>query len=111
MTIEQTDFATFEGTIARDASETLEVKTEHADTVIIFLDDGTTGETPADYDMTQRIYHQELDDYMWYSAVQKENAKSWVDPAFAEWWQVEITNVSNSDANFRIMLKSFRDMD
>jgi len=104
------DSDTFSGTIQDGNSETLEVTTEKSDRVIITIDDGTTDNEPNRYDMIQRIFKDAINDYQFYDEVKNERARSWVDPTFGSKFEHEITNVSGSDANYRIVVESYREM-
>lgn len=104
------DSANFNGTITDGTSETLEVTTNKSDRVVITIDDGTTDNQPNKYDMIQRIFKDAISDYQFYDEVEKERARSWVDPTFGSKFQVEITNVSGTDANYRIVVESYKEM-
>lgn len=104
------DSASFDGSIADGASETLTVDTSLSDTVAIAIDDGTTDGVPAKYDMIQRTFKDDISDFQLYDEVEKETARSWVDPALGSQFQVEITNNSGSSSTYRITVESYKEI-
>lgn len=110
MTKEQLDSARFDGTITTGTNETLEVDTRRAEDILILIDDGTTDSQPATYDMTQRVYTSSFDAYQLYDEVTGETSRSWVDDAWGEKMEFEFNNQSGSDASYRIVVRSYRDV-
>ncbi len=101
------DTATFNGTITSGSTETLTVNTSLSDTVVLLIDDGTTGNKPQEYKLTQNIFKSKVSDFMFYDEVEKTQVRSWIDPAPGSQFQVIVENIKNSSANYRIVLESF----
>lgn len=111
MTLEELDTDTFNDTITTTTNETLTVNTSRADKVIVTIDDGTTGNKAGQYTMTQRVHHDEISDYQFYDEVTGEQSRSWTDPAWGDKMEYEFNNTSGTDSNYRIVLKSYRELE
>jgi hypothetical protein len=110
MTKEEQDSATIDTTITAGGSESLEVDTSRASSVIVLIDSGTADATPPEYKMTQRIYENEYDEHLFYDEVTAETARSWLDSAWGEKMQFEFENTSGADERYRITITSYRNM-
>lgn len=111
MTREQLDVDTFEGTIVNGGAETLTVDTTRAENLLILIDDGTTGNQPSQYTLTQRVLSTEFSDFFFYDQVTGSTARSFADPAWGDDMEVEIENTSGADDTYRITVKSYRKLD
>lgn len=104
----QVDSDSDEETLNNGETIELEVHTdsELADRVVLMVDDGTTGNAPAAYDLEQQVYvnDQKIDDYMRYDKETGLTASSVVDPAISRKFKAIITNASGGQANFRATL-------
>lgn len=110
MTREKLDSDEFSGAIPNTDSVSLVVDTSRADDVIVLVDNGNTDGTPATYTMTQRVYTSEFDDFQFYDEVTNETSRSWVGNAWEEEMEFEFTNTSGSSGQYRIVVRSFRDV-
>jgi hypothetical protein len=110
MTREKLDSDEFSGAIGNTNSISLTVDTARADDVIVLIDNGNTDGAPDTYTMTQRVYTSEFDDFQFYDEVTGETSRSWVGNAWEEKMEFEFTNTSGSSAQYRIVIRSFRDV-
>ena len=111
MTREELDSTTFDEEITSGGSTELEVDTSRAQDIVVYVDDGTTGGSPASYSMTIDANHTEFDDYH-----RQEQVTSGTDlyhryDANGNTMKVTITDESASAATRRILVKTYRDMD
>lgn len=102
----KTDETTWTGSLNDAESKTLTVESAYATDVVLLVDDGTTDGTPASYDLTQRIRSDEFDRYQFYDELTNTTARSVVDTAAGQEWQVEITNVSGAPADYAVTLEA-----
>jgi len=96
----------FDGNLTNGESATLTLDTRDPDTteVLLFIDDGTTGNTPAQYDLEQHVdVPGGTDDFRFYDEVTGETARSWSDPVVGQQFRNIITNASGGTANYRVM--------
>lgn len=100
----------FEGSIANGGTEQLEVKTTTADYVQVMLDDGTTGNDPPQYTITQEYYQPQFDDYMEYSTATGQTAKSLRGDGRGAKLRFTFENTSGSSATFRIVVQTFEEV-
>jgi hypothetical protein len=110
MALELEDTDTFDGSIADTATETLEVDTGTAEEVIVLIDDGTTGNQPSQYTMTQDIKVPQIGDYQFYDEVTAETARSWTDISRGAKMRFTFKNTSGSSANYRITIQSYKEI-
>jgi len=99
------DSDSFNGDLSDGGSVTLTVDTRDPATseVLTFIDDGTAGNTPAQYDLEQHVdVPGGTDNFRFYDEVTSETARSWQDPAVGEQFRAIITNQSGSLARFRV---------
>jgi len=111
MSLELHDTDSFNGSIADTASETLTVASNKADFAETLVDDGTTGNAPAAYDIELQYYSTAVDDWM---EVESQSALTDNSPDIEEscrgqQYRVIVTNSSGASANFRISLEAFRE--
>lgn len=111
MTLTPYDTETFEGTIVNTESEVLEVSTASADYVQVMIDDTTTGGTPPTYDVVQDYYEPAVDDYMRYSSQTGQTVRAIRDNARGARLRFTFTNSSGSDNDYRIVVKTFKEME
>jgi len=111
MTREELDSASQDATITTTTNSTLTVNTGRGEDVIVQVDNGTTGGDPASYDLTVRAYHGEVDDVMVFEEITGSTAHKHTFEAVGENMEFEFNNQSGGDANYRIVVKSHRDMD
>lgn len=111
MTLTPYDTETFEGTITNGADEVLEVTTASADYVQVMIDDTTTGGTPPQYDVVQDYYEPAVSDYMRYSSQTGQTAIVIRDDARGARLRFTFTNSSGADDDYRIVVKSFKEME
>lgn len=104
------DVDTFNGTITDTNSEQLEVQTATAEYVQVILDDGTTGNQPSQYTVTQDYYQPKFSDYMEYSTITGQTAKSIRTETRGSRLRFTFTNTSGSNDTYRIVVQSFRDI-
>lgn len=103
----QVDTDTFAGSIADGASETLTVDATEASEVVLTVDDGTTGGTPATYDLVQRKRSGgDVGRFQFYDEETGIQYRSVVDPAFGTQFQAELTNASGGPATYEIELEA-----
>lgn len=108
MTREELDKKTFDSTINDTNTESFEVDTSRAEDIVILLDDGTTGNTPASYDMTVKVYSNKVNDYQFYDEVTGETSRALGEVAWGDKMKFEFTNKSGSNANYRITILVYR---
>jgi len=99
------DYDSFSGDLADGESATLTVDTRGGATteVLLFVDDGTSGNEPAEYDLEQYVdVPGGVDDFRFYDAVSGETARSWSDPVIGQQFRHIITNVSGGAATYRV---------
>lgn len=103
-----TDRDSTTGSINDTNSVTLEVGTSAAARVYLFVDDGTTGSQPAQYDLTVRGYSppDHLDRYQFYFDEVGRTDRSWDWPAAGSKCEVELTNTSGGTATFEATLEA-----
>lgn len=90
--------------LAAGESATVEVPSGRADTIVTLIDDGAGG-APATYDMVQRAATV-AGRRMQYDSVAGETARSWVDQAVGETFEVELTNTSAGAADYTIVVEA-----
>lgn len=105
------DVDTFEGSLNDTNATTLSVDTRNADSVALFVDDGTQDGTPASFDLTTRVRAPEFsgDPFMFYADETGVTFRSVEDPAYGPEMQYEITNQSGASADYRVRLVSLED--
>lgn len=111
MTREELDSEQFNAETASGGSETLEVQSGRASDIVVYVDDGSTGGSPASYSLTVDSYHDEFSDYH-----RQNSTTAGTDPyhsfdANGQTMQVTLTDESASAATRRILVKSYRDLD
>jgi hypothetical protein len=111
MTREKLDVDSFDSTITQTTNETLTVDTSRAEDVVVQVDSGTTDGAPNTYDLTVRAYHNEVDDMMQYDTVTGSTSQQHTFDTVGSKMEFEFNNQSASDVNYRIVVKSHRDMD
>lgn len=94
------------GSIGNTNSFTLTVNTDEADYVVLTIDDGTTDNTPPQYDMIQRVESRGFGRFQFYDEVTGQTSRSWIDAAAGSQFQAEITNQSGGSANFDASLEA-----
>jgi len=105
---EQYDSATAEQTLTDGDSVTLEVDTTgRGGDVVIFVDDGTTGGTPATYDLAVDV-KDENDVYRRFGSDSGVTNNSFTDPAVPQRMRYELTNASGAQATYRVNVVSYR---
>lgn len=109
MTREELDRNTFNATITNTSTETLTVDTSRADDLLVFVDDGTTGSAAGSYDIVidvdvAGVTHQ-------YKSTTGSAALLHEETAYGNSTNVDITNSSGSDGNYRITVVSYRNVD
>lgn len=102
------DQTSFDGTLADGATETLELDSNRADTIIVYVDDGTKDGTPASYDLTVRGYSDALARYQFYMTQWSRTDRSWRLDAVGKKTEIEIGNTSGSEATFHVTVESRR---
>jgi hypothetical protein len=112
MSLELNDVDSFNGSIANGSSETLTVSSSTADFAELLIDDGTTGNDPASYDVDLQYYSTAVDDWM---HVESQSGLTSTNPDIEEScrgqkYRVIVTNGSGSPADFRISLESFKEI-
>jgi len=98
------DYDSFDGDTTDGESVTLTVDTRDKATteVLLFIDDGTPGNVPAQYDLEQHVdVPGGTDDFRFYDEVSGETARSWSDPVVGEQFRNIVTNVSGATATYR----------
>lgn len=110
MALELEDTETFEGSIANGSTEQLEVKTSTSEYVQVMLDDGTTGNPPPQYTVTQEYYQPQFDDYMEYSEATGQTAKTIREAGRGARLRFTFENTSGASATFRIVVKTFKEV-
>lgn len=108
MSLELQQTETFEGSIGNQQSKEITVQIPRSQHVVVYIDNGTTGGTPSQYNMTQDVYLTEIEDYMQYDSVTNETAKSWEDITRGSKMRFTFTNVSGSSDTYRIAVKTFK---
>jgi len=83
----------------------LEVDTEYADDLYIFVDDGAGG-APATYDLSIEVYSHEIDGWVTYENTTGSTAFSFKDDAIPLKMRIDITNQSGAAATYRAVLVS-----
>ena len=111
MTKQEVDSDNFEGSITSGGSETLEVKTGRASTVVVYVDDGTTGGAPASYSLTLDAHHDEFDDYQRQESVAAGTAFYNEMTANGSKMKVTLSDESAGTATRRVLVKSYRSLD
>lgn len=111
MTREKVDSATVEQSISADGSVQLEVNTGRAEEVIVLIDDGTTGGSPASYNLLVDSYNSEVDDYQRLVDSQGSTDTNHKFDSFGENVRVTIEDASSSASNRRVLVKSYRTLD
>lgn len=111
MTREEVDSDTVDTEITSGGSATLEVKTSRARDVVVYVDDGTTGGTPASYSLTVDAEHDEYNDYHRQESITSGTNNYHEFPANGRNMQVTITDTSSTAATRRVLVKSYRDLD
>lgn len=89
------------------SDDRLTVKTKWADTINVFIDDGTTGNTPSSYDITHDVkkpggFEEWMRDT---EETGSTDNKHRLDASEKE-WRVNITNQSGAEATYRIFVES-----
>jgi len=110
MALELVETETFNDTITNGASEQLEVKTTTSEYVQVLIDDGTTGNAPSQYDVTQEYYQPAFDDYMLYSEQTAQTAVAIRTDARGAKLRFTFTNSSAGDDTYRIVVQSFKEI-
>ncbi len=110
MSIELENTQTFEGSINNGATEQLEVQTARSDYVQVMLDDGTTGNDPPEYTVTQEYYQPKFDDYMEYSTATVQTAKTIRESGRGAKLRFTFENTSGASASYRIVVQTFREV-
>ncbi len=88
-------------------SDYLEVSTDQADRVAVYIDGGSTGNVPAQYDLEHHVYKSAgVDDWFFDHNVSGETARSWSVPATGPRWRINLTNTSGGTAQYRIVVES-----
>jgi len=98
------DSDSFNGGLTDGESVTLTVTTRDPATteVLLFIDDGTTGNEPSQYDLEQHVdVPGGSDNFRFYDEVTGETARSWSDPVVGEQFRNIITNASGGTATYR----------
>lgn len=105
MNREQYDEAAETVTLADSESVTLDISTLHCTDVITQIGDGSGGPPPG-YELEQRVYSKEADEYLQYDSVgsdaDPETTPSWTDSALLTRWKTVLYNRSGGEATFRI---------
>lgn len=111
MALELQDTATFSGSIANGASETLTVESGSAEYYELLVDD-TAGGAPASYDVTVEYYSTAAGAFMQADSVSASTAfnPAVSDEARGQQVRVTITNGSGASANYRVSLESFKEI-
>jgi len=104
------DSTSVDTTISTTSTESVEVDTSGADTIAVFIDDGTTGGVPPEYTMTERVYTSE-DGWLFYDEVIEQTGRAWVDQAWGQKMEFEFDNTSGSDGTYRITVESYEQVD
>lgn len=111
MTKERLDSAKFNGTVLSGSTEDFEIETAGADKVLITVDSGSTGGTPQSYDLLTQVYNTEISDYQQHgSEITQSTAFSHEFNAWGSKMRFVITN-SGNDGTFRVVVKSYRELD
>lgn len=110
MALELQEETTFNGSIANGGTEILEVKTATSNHVQVILDDGTTGNTPAQYTVTQEYYQPAFDDYMEYSTATGQTAQTIRESARGAKLRFTFENTSSSSSTYRIVVQTFEEI-
>ena len=99
--------ATSEVSLDASGTEQLSINVpDEAEDVIILVDDGTTGNTPAQYDLVEEISFSQLGDTMEYKSITGSTAKSHRESAFGGNWTITLTNSSAAAATYRIYVEA-----
>lgn len=88
----------------------LYVQTHNADTIVVYIDDGTTGSTPAEYDMIIETRNERsINDWMFDNEFSAQTARSFSLPAPSNQTRIDVTNVSGTNGeDYRIYAESLR---
>jgi len=89
-------------TLNNTNSTTIEIGDGVAGTALVQIDDGTTGNKPATYDLVMRVYNPSEGDYQFYDEVTGVQHRAITDPLFEDKAEYELTNQSGGQATYRI---------
>jgi hypothetical protein len=112
MALELHDADSFDGSIGNTNSETLTVESNKADFAEVLIDDGTTGNAPAGYDIELQYYSTAVDDWMEVESQTglTDNSPDIEDSCSGQNYRIVVTNSSGSSADYRISLESFKEI-
>lgn len=84
------------------------IDTTQCDELLIYIDNGSTGGTPATYDMQVDVYkYGNVDDWMFDNIFTGETARSWSIPASGPEMRIDITNANGTNGEtYRIFVES-----
>lgn len=110
MALELQDSQIFEGSIGNTSTVQIEVDTATSEYVQVMLDDGTTGNDPPEYTVTQEYYQPKFDDYMEYSTATVQTAKTIRESGRGAKLRFTFENTSGASASYRIVVQTFREV-
>jgi hypothetical protein len=100
-----TDRDTFSGSIGDTNSETVQISASEATRAHLTIDDGTTGNSPAEYTITVRGYNPGVERFQFVWEETTRTDRSWSFDAVGGSIEVEITNTSGGSATYEFMLE------
>jgi len=107
MAIELQDKASFDGSIADGADESVELVTAKSDYLQILIDDGSGG-VPDTYDIELEFYLPDFDDWMTHSVQTSQTSSAVKVDVLAAQTRVTITNQSGASSTFRFIAQGFK---
>jgi len=107
MAIELQDEASFDGSIADGADESVELVTAKSDYLQILIDDGSGG-VPDTYDIKLEFYVPDFDDWMTYMVQTSQTSSAVNIDVLAAQTRVTITNQSGTSSTFRCIAQGFK---
>jgi len=107
MAIELQKKESFNGNIAIDGSESVELATAKSDYLQILVDDGSGG-TPGTYDLELDYYVPDFDDWMTFSLQTSQTARGVNVDVRAAKTRVTITNQTGEESSYRFIAQGFK---
>lgn len=104
----EADLSLDDGQSLSGQSSYIELDTQTAEDLRLYIDDGATGNKPAQYDLQIDTYkHGQIDDWMFDDEHTGEQARSWSLPAPTNKVRIDVTNASGNDnKQYRIWAES-----
>lgn len=107
MAIELQDEASFDGSIADQSNESVELVTAKSDYLQILIDDGS-GNPPDTHDIKLEYYVPDFDEWMTFSKQTSQTSSAVNVDVRAAQTRVTITNQSGSSSTFRFIAQGFK---